>query len=398
MVRYDRYFGHALNGWDAQFYYAQSRALFFGHTFDITSYLRETPWTPPFQHPGEAPFSAVPRNQRGELQSKYPLGLPLVETIFLGLAHGARLTLHACGVRFSDPPGLSEFEIGCVALGLFSLTFIALMRLGALCFGEYPSPARTVLAVLGAYFGTTLYFYSAAFPFMSHGLGFAASVFWIAELKSLPERRGFNLAYIRLGFLAALIFLIRPQQILLPLFSLPFLWKPMLRRPGLWLPGAVIGFLASLGAVALTLAYNKHQFGVYTLNSYGQRGEGFDFFHPQLGYVLFGGERGLFFYAPILFLALPGLIDSLRRGRCPWLWPAMVNGACQIYLVASWWTPKQGDSFGMRMWTENVFLVAFGLCAAPLPARKSWKYAFYALVMACCAWTVYRTFHYLAWT
>jgi hypothetical protein len=399
MTRFYSFQGHLLHGWDGQFYFAEARGFLFGHTVDVTETLKQTPWPAPFDRNRDGVLERVPLRADGRFQSKYPIGLPLVETAFLAVAYGLRRALEAGGLSLRGPPGLSHFEIWIVALGLFGITMIGLYRLAVLCTDWMGKRAWAWPTAL-AFVGTTLFYYSAMFPFMTHCLSFTVAVYFMAGLRSLSKGEAPNRNLAVLGALAGLLFLIRPQQALLPLLSLPWLLKPLRGRPGTWLPGAALGAGLSLAAIAATLSYNKAQFGIYTLNGYAVAHERFDFLHPDFRYVLIGSERGLLFYTPLVLLAIPGLIAVLKKDPAGWLLPSVLNALAQIYLVAAWWCPSQGDAFGLRMWTECVPVVAIGMAALPLlpfwrsrPARL----AFAAAAVACCLWSGYLLSRYNGW-
>ncbi len=397
MARFYVYYGRLLNGWDAQFYYATARSFLFNHTTDITAALKQTPWTRPFDRDGDGVMEAVPLKPNGEFQSKYPIGLPLAECLLLALAYVIRRALESIGFHILGPPGLSLFEIAFVAQGLWWFTVYGLNRLGKFC-TAWSHVDRWHWPIVVALLGTTLFYYSAMFPFMVHCLGFTVTVLWLIEIKGLTEdsRSGYHLAM--LGAYAGLLFLIRPQQVLLPLLSTPWIIKPLLKEKKMnWLPGAAVGILCSLAAIAATLWYNKTQFGVYTLNGYAAANEHFDFLHPKIYYVLFGIERGLFYYSPIVLLSIPGIITIWRKDKLGWIVPVILNAIAQIFLVAAWWCPSQGDAFGLRMWTENVPLVAMGLSATPARfLKKGWPFALGC--SACILWSFFLLFRYNHWT
>jgi hypothetical protein len=395
MARFYSFQGHLLHGWDGQFYFAEARGFLFGHTADVTETLKQTPWPGPFDRNKDGVMERVPLRSDGRFQSKYPIGLPLVECIFLAPAYALRLALERGGVFLTGPPGLSHFEIWVVALGLFGIALIGLYKLAELC-SDWMGKGAWAWPTALAFLGTTLCYYSAIFPFMTHCLSFTVAVYFMAGLRSLSRGKTPNRNLVLLGALAGLLFLIRPQQALLPLLSLPWLLKPLRGRPGTWLPGAVLGAMLSLAAIAATLCYNKAQFGIYTLNGYAVSHERFDFLHPDFHYVLIGSERGLLFYTPLVLLAVPGLILILKQDATTWLLPVMLNALAQIYLVAAWWCPSQGDAFGLRMWTECVPVVAIGMAALPLRSRPV-RLGFAAVAVACCMWSGYLLFRYTGW-
>ncbi len=46
-----------------------------------------------------------------------------------------------------------------------------------------------------------------------------------------------------------------------------------------------------------------------------------------------------------------------------YVWPQIGNLILQVYMVAAWWSPEQGDSFGARMLADNSGVVGFGVSA-----------------------------------
>ena len=71
-----------MRGWDAQYYYACARSLVFDTDLDITNDLEATPHPAPFDRDADGQFEAVPRDRKGRIVSKYPIGLSLVEVPF----------------------------------------------------------------------------------------------------------------------------------------------------------------------------------------------------------------------------------------------------------------------------------------------------------------------------
>lgn len=398
MVRYYTFHGRLLTGWDAQFYYATARAFLYGQTADITSALMETPYAKPFDVDADGVFEAVPRGPDEQIQSKYPIGLSIVQVVLLGVGFLLRKVFELGGLSVTGPPGLSSLEIWVVALGLMLIPFLGLRKLSDLL-NEWRQVNSWHWPLIVTYFGTTLFYNAAIFPFMSHGLAFTICVYWIAELKKLGEKKAGDpkngsLAY--LGLMAGFLFLIRPQQVLLPLLSIPWLFKALNGAPRSWLPGGALGFFSATLSIGAALLFNKAQFGVWTLNGYSKQGEGFDFLHPQFFYVLFGTERGLFYHTPAVLLALPGMLLLFRQKRNSWSWPALANAAVQIYLVAAWWAPSQGDAFGMRMWTDSVAIVGLGIAAVPL-AKPTHRLLYTISLVFCCIWTIYLLLRFRSW-
>ncbi|MBI5671542.1 MAG: hypothetical protein HZC41_26420 [Chloroflexi bacterium] len=138
--------------------------------------------------------------------------------------------------------------------------------------------------------------------------------------------------------------------------------------------------LPVLTALALLGLYNWVRFGSPASSGYHfAAGEGFT--QPVL-VGLYGltisPYRGLFWYSPILLLALPGWL-MLRR-RAPWLaWLALALATLQLLAFASWWSWHGGIAWGPRFLVPALPLLA--LLLAPL-VEAAWRSRLLALVIA----------------
>ncbi len=123
--------------------------------------------------------------------------------------------------------------------------------------------------------------------------------------------------------------------------------------------------LPVVAALALLALYNLARFGSLTEGGYHfAEGEGFT--QPLLTglYGLFLSPfRGLFWYNPVLLLALPGWL-MLRRYAPTLAWCALALAAAQALLFASWWSWHGGIVWGPRFLLPVLPL--FALALAPL--------------------------------
>ncbi len=115
---------------------------------------------------------------------------------------------------------------------------------------------------------------------------------------------------------------------------------------------------------------------------------------PRLDIVLVSSSRGAFVYSPILLFALIGFIFC-RRQIPAYVWPYFWNAVAQIYLIAAWSSPEQGDSFGCRMICDNAAVVGFGLAALYSSASGRLRVAAGSLSVSAVAWTVLMLVQYL---
>ena len=89
---------------------------------------------------------------------------------------------------------------------------------------------------------------------------------------------------------------------------------------------------------------------------------GFDFAAPHLFGVLFSVQKGLFFWSPILLLAVAGL-PLLPGSARAFLLPAAAVLAADTYVIASWWDWQFGGSYGHRGFIDLYPILALGLGA-----------------------------------
>jgi hypothetical protein len=125
--------------------------------------------------------------------------------------------------------------------------------------------------------------------------------------------------------------------------------------------------------------------GSFTLNAYAAGGERFFWTHPAWDIVLISPCRGLLWISPVVIVAAGGY--WLRRRGLPWFAVALLgHGLVQLYLIAAWSSPHQGDAFGARMWCECTGVVACGLALLYRPSRVA-QAAGVLATAACVCWT-----------
>lgn len=394
LARTQQFYGNIYRGWDAQFYYSCAHSLVFDRDVDVTNNLLLTPYPLPFDPDRNGSWKMAPRRSDGGIPSKYPIGMSLLEAPLLGLGHLARQAAEAAGVGVPGTIGYSAIELWCVAVGLiflFSFGIVVLYRLVAEDFGR---PAA-VLGVIACWMGTSLFYYSVVFPFMAHAISFVLLVLVMhltrALLVDVPANRSLAL----LGLCLAATFLVRPQQIMVAAFLLPSLVRLVRIQPtATWAAGAAIGATAIVAAVAAQVGMNYSQFGKFMLSGYSVGSEGFAWLNPHLTTVLVSASRGLLVFSPVVVMAALGYI-LFAQSVPGYAWPAVGNAVAQVYLIAAWSSPDQGDAFGARMWSDNAAAVAVGL--AVLFHRSSavvrWIIGGATLTTVC--WTTYLMARYI---
>jgi hypothetical protein len=235
----------------------------------------------------------------------------------------------------------------------------------------------TAVALLALLLGTNLYHYATYDSAYSH----AYSFFLIAAFLNLTERwhtRPSRGQAALLGLVFGLIVVTRHTNALVAvvffLYGVTDLtsWRAAVSRFAFrWRDLAVIAGIAAIVLVPQLAIYYQAT-GQLFVNSYG--GLGFSPLSPRLGGVLFGVQKGLFFWSPLLLAAVAGLVMARNSAR------AFTTGAVAFlildtYVIASWWDWQFGGSYGHRGFVDTFPLLAIGLAeffawSARQPQRK----------------------------
>jgi hypothetical protein len=384
LARTQAYYGDLLRGWDAQYYYSTAHSIVFDRDFDITDDLQATPFSSPFDRDADGLFEAAPRDPHGRIVSDYPIGLPLIEAPFLALGHGARRGLAALTVASSRPPGYGAVEIWAVALGLLALVAIGLQLLHDIVRAHVPSPWCEV-AVVVAWWGTSLLYYSAVFPFMTHAAAFTLVVWsvWIAWRVGSGLRSP-RLLWL-LGLAVGALYLVRQQQIVVAV-PLLLVLAPLLQRPArLWIGWAAAGIATLLVLIAAQSWAHARLGSQWSFDAL--RLATFDWLHPDLATVLVSPARGLVWLSPIVLLAAAGFVRTPRLDMPRPFAALALHAIMQIYLIAASPFADQGDAFGMRMWAECAGAVACGVGLLYVHRSYGARLLISVAAGACLLWT-----------
>jgi hypothetical protein len=121
-----------------------------------------------------------------------------------------------------------------------------------------------------------------------------------------------------------------------------------------------LGLAAFVVPLLPQVAYWHVITGRFFVYAYGD--EHLDLLHPHLFSVLFSVRKGLFFWAPLLLLAVVGLW-CLRRRAPETFVPALAYLVISTWVIASWSTWWYGGSLGQRAFVETLPVFALGLAA-----------------------------------
>lgn len=246
---------------------------------------------------------------------------------------------------------------------LYGLLGLAVLGSALLRWFDPRTVAATLLAVT---FGSNLFHYATYDAVYSHVFSFALAAVVLRTTLALVERPRLASAAL-LGTSLSLATAIRPTDLVLTIFPVLVgvhgLGDLRNRIRSLW-RGRV---LAAAGAVSFLLPlvpqllYWHTVTGRFLINAYGGSPR-LDLLHPHLLDVAFSVRKGLFFWTPLLLLAVAG-VPLLRRFAPPLFLPTVVFLTVDFWVVASWTQWWYGGSFGQRAFVNALPIYALGLAA-----------------------------------
>ncbi len=303
---------------------------------------------------------------------KYPPGEALMTLPFFAAGHAVALATGERADGYSRSEQLAS-GLAAIAWGLAGLA--ALRRLLLRWFSDL----ATAMTLVAIGLGTSLLHYLAYDSSYSHAFSFAAISMTMLTVIRWLERPGSWSRAIAAGLAAGLVIAVRPANIvaILPLalfgvFSRPTLMAQLRLLAHHWRHLLAAAAAASPAVIATLLAW-RYAAGQLRLFTYGPT-EQFSFLHPKWQVLYSFRPHGLLPYAPVLILALIGLVPLYRRTP-QWTWSIALALALETYLLASWRAWPLGHAFGHRGYVDAV-----GLFALPLAAlfaavwRTRWKW------------------------
>ena len=307
----------------------------------------------------------------------HPIGEAIMIAPLFAVAHGL--------TRWTNlsPDGFTPYYQHAAGLAGLCYVIAGLWFLKRLL-ERYFSSAVTSATLVALLAGTSLYHYATFDSTWSHAFTFAL---FCAFLERFDLRRPDRLSdAIVLGIISGLLILVRHTNVLIPIC---FFGADALRTRSLPIVPAVVATLVVLPQLWLYHRATGHFF----ISSYGSLGFTFD--SPHLTGVLVSPRKGLFFYAPLLLIAVPGLAALPGRLR-EWRVPLAVLLVLNTYLIASWWDWQFGASYGHRGFVD--FYPAFGLglavAFAYVAERRPLRLAATCVVTLLCALSLFQMLQY----
>ena len=289
----------------------------------------------------------------------HPIGVAVLTLPFFVGAH--LLT------RWSNlpPDGFSfYYQYVCGLAGLSAL-LAGLAVLRVLLTRHFTSGVA-LAALVTITWGTNLFHYGVYDSAFSHAFSFflsAALMLLTEDWWEEPTWRGSVL----IGMVGALVVLTRhPNAVFLlivPAYGAAARASWTQAVAIAWKRKAMIAAMLGVAVTAVLpqLLIYRQATGHWFVSAYGQVGH-FDFRSPHLLGVLFGVQKGLFFWSPVLLLAVAGVTVAsgvAQRFRVA----ALVIFAVDTWLIASWSDWQFGGSFGHRGFTDGLALAAVFLAA-----------------------------------
>jgi hypothetical protein len=296
----------------------------------------------------------------GDYLDQYPIG----EAVMLTPFFGAGYVLTAASGH-GDGGGFSIWYRRTAAAGGLVYALLGLAITASILLRSFQ--ASTVPVVLLAItFGTDLFHYATYDSVFSHAFSFflvAAAIRLSLSIWENPRAANAALLAATVGLLA----IVRPTNLAVLVFcgliGVRNLGDLRARVGSLFRHWPLLVLCAGIAAAvcAPQLGYWYEITGRLIVNAYPP-GQHAQLAHPHLVGVLFSVRKGLFFWAPLLLLAVAGL-PVLRRAAPALFVPAVAYLIVQVWVVSSWSVWWYGGSFGMRPFVESLPVFALGLAA-----------------------------------
>ncbi len=343
---------------------------------------------------------------------KYPVGVAIMESPFFFTAHLLSLLRDALtgSVTATGYSNLYQYMIlfGGVCYWVVGTLLLYMLLRRFLGFSGQVS----LLACAVITYGTNLFHYASYDACFSHVYSyFLFNLFlfylcWYEERDREKKNKLWQTCIF--GLLAGLIFMCRNTNIL---FVLTYVlygvrdWRTLRERMLTVLNPrrAVPIILAGCVTIFPQLLYWHTATGHWFVYSYG--GESFYWLQPQLANFLFSVRKGLFFWSPLLLLAVAGMILAFQRRRQLYT-GLVVFFLVIVYVSSAWWSWYYGGSYGQRVAVD--FMCLFTVFLAYIFSRleemrrrdggsgryKAAACGVYAYCALCIAWNILCMFAY----
>lgn len=319
--------------------------------------------TSPFTGNRKMPSIPNPDPITNMLPNKYPIGNVILLAPFFFIGHITTLALNQTALIF-PPDGFNSLYQLSVGLGSLSMAFLGILLVYYLGKNIYGHSIALIGSVV-IWLATPLIYYMTMEPLMSHSLSMFSVTLFVFIWYFIKDNRNL-LQWAGLGIVGGMVSITRYQDglfLLIPLIDAAYLIIIEKRISLSSIKYHVIKFcvfsLSFLAVFSIQLYVNKVLYGSPLKTGY--IGEGFLFWDsPKLLYTLFSPQSGLLLWSPVLILSFLGL-GMLAKSHCRFAFVLIISFLFQWYLVSSWSSVSQGDSFGNRMLINSTVIFAVGL-------------------------------------
>lgn len=323
------------------------------------------------------------------------MGLSFLYAPFFWVAHllATPLGYEADGFSIPYRAALIFSSLFYLVIGLLFLRKILL---------RYFNSGLTALTIILVVTGTNLLHYSSQEGPMSHSYNFALIAVFLYLVIRWYENPTIRITLLT-GFIAGLIALIRPTNILV-LLLLVFWdiksWKNIVERFFFLLKQYKLMLLMAVAFLLVWLPqfiYWHYATGFFFYYSYGAYEEGFFFNNPQILDQLFSYRKGWFVYTPVMFFSCIGVIFLLRSSRNGFFIPIVIYMTATIYVLSSWWNWWFGGGFGLRSYIDTYALMAVPLAAIiekGIYGKKSFRIVTSVIIILLTGLNLFQTWQY----
>ena len=350
--RWKQHGAEAAIAWDVSGYYWYLPSIFIYHDLEHQSFKDSI--LKKYAPTGDD-FQQGMKLDNGNYVMKYSSGMAVMFLPFFTVANMVAAPLGYPKDGFSAP-----YQLG-IQLGGFLISVLGLWYLRKLLLIFYDDKAVAITLLL-LVFGTNYLNYSSVDCGMSHCWLFTIYVFLLLNTHCFYQ--SFKLKYaIRIGLLVGLATLTRPTDIISCL--IPLLWgmdsislaaiKERIVLITKQFKGLLLPAVCAAIVISTQLVYWKHVSGHWLVYSYGD--QSFSWKHPHVFLYSFNYRTGWLTYAPMLMLAVLGLIPFLLKGKNRVA--IIVFCLLNYYIVSAWdiWW------YGGRAMVQNYPLLMFPMAS-----------------------------------
>ena len=277
--------------------------------------------------------------------SLFTLGVAVLQLPFFLLSQWLGWLFGYDNTGFSTPNAVAMMVSVAVYAGAGAVFSFKLAR-------RFSSTPAALLAVVGIFGCSNLYFFATDSPLMSHVYSyFLIALFAWCSVRIVDGPRGWHVvAWLFSGALAVLI-----RQVNIVVFLFPFLlawgspggiqeaWRNLLKHRAAFITGLVLGVVPWV----LQMIYWYHITGHVYANGYDYKDEHFQWDKMVPGLVLFSPISGWFVYSPVFLIVVATLIvhawRNTRTARA-----ILLILVLTVLIYSAWWCWWLGAGYGYR--------------------------------------------------